>query len=127
MNSYVSFPVKETSYESVVKMLGKYVRSERLTKRNQWVHHFKGGTMMQSYDSVCGVHVRGRWYFGTRHDASATTNKYMGRWCGMGAHERNRAMLDGKAFHLAGEPCGWVSGEYIDGYPRNPLFRRKRA
>lgn len=94
--------VKATSMEVLRKMLGDYVRSERIARNNQWVHHFKHGTLMQSYYSVVGVKVRGKTYYGPDHNFSATTDKYIYKWCGVGRKDREAALLSGKARMIAG-------------------------
>ena len=94
--------VKATHYDVIRRMLGDYVCSERIARNNQWIHHFKHGTMMQSYNSVVGVLVRGKTYYGPDHAYSATTDKYIYKWCRRGRKTREAELLSGKARMIVG-------------------------
>ena len=63
---------------------------------NQFIIKFAGGVVFQSYDSLIGAYINGRYYFTKDHDYSNTTCLHTKKWCGMTAEERRKGLEDGR-------------------------------
>ena len=89
--------------KSLYKKLGKFLRVENVPSRNgcgsapnQFVLTYEHGEVFQSYRTVVGICVDGKYYFGTYHTCSNTTSSHVKRWCGYTAKERREGIASGE-------------------------------
>lgn len=70
---------------------------------NQFIIKFAGGEVFQSYQSLIGAYIDGRYYFTRNHDYSSTTCLHTKKWCGMTAEERRKGLADGRFVKIEGD------------------------
>lgn len=68
------------------------------TAPNQFILRFANGVVLQSYDSLVVAEMdNGEVFFGSDHDYSATTNRFVKEFCGYSAPERRKMLENGTA------------------------------
>ena len=68
------------------------------TAPNQFILRFANGVVLQSYESLVVVKMdNGELLFGTDHDYSMTTNRFVKEFCGRTASERRKMLENGEA------------------------------
>lgn len=87
---------QRTTFSELQKQLGNFVRVTDKGARYACIE-FEHGQVFQSYNSIVGVRIGCKYYFGALHDYSNTTNRQMINWCGMTAQERRNALQSGIA------------------------------
>lgn len=92
------------SKKELMSKLGAFVRVENAPSRNgygsapnQFILTFENGEVFQSYRSMVGIYMNGKYYFTQKHDCSNTTCGHVKRWCNMTAQERRNALQCGSA------------------------------
>lgn len=86
----------------LMKMLGTFVRVENGVSRNgcgkapnQFIIEHENGEVFQSYSTLIGARIKGKYYFTNYHDCSNTTSSHCGLWCGCNAKERRKGLAEG--------------------------------
>ena len=83
--------------------LGSFVMAKPITSNrsgnavcNQYNLVYENGRIMQSYNSLIGIYIDGKYYFSKKHDYSKTTSTHCSTWCGYGINERRKGLNNGR-------------------------------
>ena len=96
--------MKTITYKELSNLLGNFVSVSNAPSRNgmgkapnQFIIEFENGRVLQSYETPVAAKCNGQLYFGSYHDYSATTNRFVKDFCGRNKNERNKLLENDEA------------------------------